>query len=173
LIPAVSKPRALLARLSLGAPALACLALLLAAPARAADWGFDETRPSLRLSVAADVFRVPGTTVAALRYGGSWNVKAATWLYNNGVEPSAPSLLLGAGYVLTTGKLRLGLGVVWIDKENLNVNGTRWNVDASVAYDLSDRWFVEYQHYSHGAILGVKDDVSNGGWNLVGLGMIF
>ena len=137
------------------------------------DWTLDETKPSLRLSVAADVFRVPGTTVATVRYGGSWNVKAATWLYNHGVEPSAPNLLLGAGYVLTKAKFRLGLGVVWIDQENYNVNGTRWNIDASIAYDLSDRWFVEYQHYSHGAILGVKDDVSNGGWNLVGVGVIF
>ena len=150
-----------------------CLALAAATPALAVDWGWQDTKPALRVSIAVDVFRVPGTTVATARYGGNWNVKAGTWLHNNGVDPSAPSLLLGAGYVLTTSKFRLGLGVVWIDKENLNVNGTRWNVDASIAYDLSNRWFVEYQHYSHGAILGLKDEVSNGGWNLLGIGAIF
>jgi hypothetical protein len=137
------------------------------------DWEWDETKPSLRLSVSADVYRVPGTVAAMARYGGSWNVKAGTWLYNRGVEPHAPSLLLGGGYVFTKWNFRLGLGLVWINDVNENVNGTRWNIDASIAYDLSERWFVEYQHYSHAAILGVQDDVSNGGWNLVGLGMIF
>ena len=153
--------------------AFLCLVLAAATPARAMDWSLDETKPALRLSVSVDVFRVPGTVAASARYGGNWNVKAGTWLHNNGVDPRAPSLLLGAGYVLTKSKFRFGLGVVWIDDVNFNVNGTRWNIDASVAYDLSDRWFVEYQHYSHGAILGVKDDVSNGGWNLLGLGLIF
>ena len=152
---------------------LGCLALSRAAPAGAFDLHFDETRSALRVSVGADVFRVPGTTVASARYGGSWNVKAATWLHDAGVDPDAPNLLLGGGYVLTMSRFRLGAGIVWIDKTNNNVNGTHWNVDASVAYDLSDRVFVEYQHYSHGAILGVKQDVSNGGWNLVGLGVIF
>jgi hypothetical protein len=127
----------------------------------------------LRLSAGVDVFRVPGTTVATARYGGTWNVKAATWLHDSGVDPSAPHLLLGAGYMLTVSRFRFGVGVVWIDSVNLNVNGTRWNLDASIAYDLSDRWFVEYQHYSHGAILGVKGEVSNGGWNLLGVGAIF
>jgi hypothetical protein len=154
-----------------GALALACL--LPCAPARALDSSLEETKPSLRVTLGVDAFRVPGTVAASARYGGSWNVKAGTWLYNSGVEPHMPHLLLGGGYVLTKWKFRFGLGVVWIDSENDNVNGTRWNVDASVAYDLSDRWFVEYQHYSHGAILGIQDNVSNGGWNLVGVGLIF
>jgi len=152
---------------------LGCLALCRPATAGVFDLHFDETRTSLRVSVGADVFRVPGTTVASVRYGGSWNVKAATWLHNAGVDPDAPNLLLGGGYVLTMSRFRLGAGIVWIDKTNNNVNGTRWNVDGSVAYDVTDRVFVEYQHYSHGAILGVKRDVSNGGWNLLGLGVIF
>lgn len=151
----------------------AFLALFQSVPAKASDWGFDETRPSLRASVGVDVFRVPGTVVASLRYGGGWNIKTATWLHNAGVDPEAPHLLLGGGYVFTVSRFRLGAGIVWIDKTNNNVNGTHWNVDASVAYDLSDRLFVEYQHYSHGAILGVKQDVSNGGWNLLGVGVIF
>jgi hypothetical protein len=152
---------------------LGCLALSKVAPAWAFDWHFDETKTSLRVSVGADVFRVPGTTVVSARYGGGWNVKAATWLHNAGVDPEAPNLLLGGGYVLTMSRFRLGAGIVWIDKTNNNVNGTHWNVDGSIAYDVTDRVFVEYQHYSHGAILGVKQDVSNGGWNLLGLGVIF
>ena len=149
------------------------LAFSQAAPARAFDWHIEDTRPALRASVGVDVFRVPGTWVASARYGGSWNVKAATWLHNAGVDPSAPHLLFGGGYVLTMSRFRFGAGLVWIDKINNNVNGTHLNVDASVAYDLSDRIFVEYQHYSHGAIVGVQQNVSNGGWNLVGLGVIF
>ena len=152
---------------------LGCLALSHVAPAWAFDWHFDETKTALRVSVGADVFRVPGTTVASARYGGSWNVKAATWLYDAGVDPDAPRLLLGGGYMITVGSFRFGAGLVWIDKTNNNVNGTHWNFDVSGAYDLTDRLFVEYQHYSHGAILGLKDNVSNGGWNLLGVGWTF
>src|SRR5262249_13805013 len=126
----------------------AVLALFAAAPARAIDWGIDETKPGLRASLGVDVYRVPGTVVASVRYGGSWNVKAATWLYDAGVEPDAPHLLLGGGYMITVGRFRLGAGLAWIDKTNYNVNGTRWNFDGSVAYDVTDRVFVEYQHYS-------------------------
>jgi hypothetical protein len=153
--------------------ALACLLLAVASPARAWDWTWDETQPGLRLSLGVDVFRVPGNVVATARYGGSWNVKLGTWASDARVEPRSPRLLAGAGYVLTKAKWRLGAGLVWIDEEN-NVNGTRWNFDVSIAYDLSDRLFFEYQHYSHGKIFGLgTQDASNGGWNLVSMGYIF
>ncbi|HUL92515.1 MAG TPA: hypothetical protein VLV56_09220 [Burkholderiales bacterium] len=152
--------------------ALACLLLLTAAPAGAWSWSWDETQPALRLSLGLDVYHAPGTMVAAARYGGSWNVKAGAWVRDVHVQPEAPNYLLGAGYVLTKSRWRLGAGVVWIDEDN-DVNGTRWNFDASVAYDLSERVFLEYQHFSHGAILGLKKDSSNGGWNLFSVGLIF
>ena len=62
--------------------------------------------------------------------------------------------------------------MIWIDKKNAN-NGTFWNFDFTVSYDLSDRIFVEYQHDSHGSKVGIKTDVSNEGWNLLGIGFIF
>ena len=151
----------------------ATLALLAAAPALAIDWEIEETRPALRASLGVDVYRVPGTVVASARYGGNWNVKASTWLYDAGVDPEAPRWLLGGGYMITVSRFRLGAGLVWIDKVNNNVNGTHLNFDGSIAYDLTDRIFVEYQHYSHGAILGVQNNVSNGGWNLLGVGWTF
>lgn len=152
--------------------AFVCLALVAAAPARAWPWAWDETRPALRLSLGLDVYRAPGAMVASARYGGSWNVKASAWVRDVHVQPEAPNYLLGGGYVLTKSKWRFGAGVVWIDEEN-NANGTRWNFDLSIAYDMSDRVFFEYQHYSHGAILGLGKDASNGGWNLVGVGLVF
>jgi len=148
--------------------AFACLMALGAAPARA----WDETRPALRLSLGLDVYRAPGTVVASARYGGNWNVKVGAWVRDVHIQPEAPNALLGADYVLTKSKWRFGAGLVWIDEEN-NINGTRWNFDASVAYDMSDRVFFEYQHYSHGAILGLKKEASNGGWNLISVGLIF
>jgi hypothetical protein len=147
----------------------ACL-MLVAGPARA--WQWDETKPALRLSLGLDVYRAPGAMVASARYGGAWNVKASAWVRDVHVQPEAPNYLLGAGYVLTKSKWRFGAGVVWIDEEN-DLNGTRWNFDASVGYDLSDRVFLEYQHYSHGAILGLSKDTSNGGWNFFNVGLIF
>lgn len=148
--------------------AVACLAVLAAAPVRA----WDETTPALRLSLGLDVYHASGAMVASARYGGSWNVKASAWVRDVHIRPQAPDVLLGAGYVWTKSKWRFGAGLVWIDGEN-NVNGTRWNFDASVAYDWTERVFFEYQHYSHGTLLGLKKDASNGGWNLFGVGLIF
>jgi len=148
--------------------ALACLVVFAAAPVRA----WDETTPALRLSLGLDVYRAAGAMVASVRYGGNWNVKAGAWVRDVHILPEAPNMLLGGGYMWTKSKWRFGAGLVWIDGEN-NVNGTPWNFDASVAYDWSDRAFFEYQHYSHGTLLGLRRDVSNGGWNLFGVGLIF
>ncbi|HET7766302.1 MAG TPA: hypothetical protein VFK92_14540 [Burkholderiales bacterium] len=146
-----------------------CL-MLAAGPARA--WQWDETKPALRVSLGLDVYRAAGAMVATARYGGAWNVKASAWVRDVHVQPEAPNYLLGAGYVVTKSRWRLGIGAVWIDQEN-DVNGTRWNFDVSVAYDVSSRVFFEYQHYSHGAVVGLQKDTSNGGWNLLGAGLIF
>jgi hypothetical protein len=144
--------------------------LLVAGPARA--WELDETKPSLRLSLGLDVFRAAGAMVASARYGGSWNVKAGAWVRDVHVQPEAPDYYLGAGYVWTKSKWRFGAGVVWIDEEN-DINGTRWNFDLSIAYDVSDKLFFEYQHYSHGSMFGIEKGVSNSSWNLVNVGLIF
>jgi hypothetical protein len=152
--------------------AAVALALLALVPGPARAWQWDETRPSLRLSLGLDVFRAAGAGVATAQYGGSWNVKASAWVRDVHVEPEAPDYLLGAGYVWTKSKWRFGAGVVWINEEN-DINGTRWNFDLSVGYDLSDRLFFEYQHYSHGSMLGISTGSSNGSWNLINAGLIF
>ena len=144
--------------------------LLVASPARAWDW--DETRPSLRFALGLDVFRAAGAMVASARYGWNWNAKVGAWVRDAHVQPEAPNYYLGGGYVWTKAKWRFGAGVVWIDDIN-DINGTRWNFDLSVGYDLSDRLFFEYQHYSHGSLLGIDKGASNGSWNLMNVGLIF
>ena len=52
-------------------------------------------------------------------------------------------------------------------------NGTRWNFDFTVAYDFSERVFVEYQHLSHGTYIGISTRAPNGGWNILGVGYAF
>lgn len=177
MVPSVPDPYAILAQRHLrigvrrvAALAFACFALVAATPAGA--WNWDEIRPALRLSLGLDVYRAPGTMVASARYGGNWNAKAGAWVRDVHVQPEAPSFLLGGGYAWTKANWRFGAGVVWIDDEN-DINGTRWNFDASIAYDMSGRLFFEYQHYSHGAILGLKKDASNGGWDLISVGLTF
>src|SRR5262249_60980527 len=103
--------------------ATALLLLLAAAPARAWPWEWDETKPALRVTVGVDVFRVPGTTVASARYGGSWNAKISTWLHDAGVDPHAPKLLVGGGHVLTKWNWPLGAGLGWVHEPNNNENG--------------------------------------------------
>jgi hypothetical protein len=134
----------------------------------------DDTPPGLRVSAGTDVFRAPGTLVASARYGGTWGARLGWWVHGGSdIQPRSPTLLAGADYMLTFWKkVRGGIGVAWIDRET-NVNGTRWNFDATLAYDLSDRLFVEYRHQSHGAILGIGGNSPNGGWNVVGVGYTF
>jgi len=134
----------------------------------------EDTSPGLRVSAGMDVLRVPGTLVASARYGGTWGVRLGWWVHSGSdIRPSSPTLLVGADYMLTFWKkIRGGFGVAWIDRET-NVNGTRWNFDATLAWDLSERVFVEYRHQSHGAILGISPNAPNGGWNIVGVGYTF
>ncbi len=150
------------------------LAALACAPAHAFRLDIEDAAPALRVSAGVDVFRVPGTVVANARYGGAFGARLGGWLHaGSDVQPRPPRVLVGADYMLTFWKkVRGGIGIAWIDRET-NVNGTRWNFDATLAYDFSGRVFVEYRHQSHGAILGIRSDAPNGGWNVVGLGYAF
>jgi hypothetical protein len=133
---------------------------------------WDETKPGLRMSVLDDLTVGAGSVLVSARYGGALGLKAGAWVRDIHVVPGAPNVLLGANYVWTYSNLRLGAGVVWIDQENSN-NGTRWNFDFTISYDLSARVFCEYQHNSHGSTVGIKKDIANEGWNLLGIGFIF
>jgi len=149
------------------------LALVAGVPSRALALEVEDTRPGLRLSAGVDVFRAPGSTVATGRYGGTWGAKLGVWAHsdsNVGREP--PNVFIGVDYMLKIWNWRAGIGVAWIDKVN-RMNGTRWNLDMTLAYDLSDRVFVEYRHQSHATVLGIRRGAPNGSWNIVGLGWYF
>jgi hypothetical protein len=142
--------------------------LLLSAP----SYALDETKGGLRLSVAEDFVHAPGSVVISGRYGGAWGVRAGFWARDRNAEGGAPNKFAGVDYMWTYEKWHAGLGTVWIDEKN-SLNGTHWDFDVSLAYDLSGRIFVEYRHYSHGRKLGIKKDAPNDGWNLVGVGLAF
>lgn len=163
---------------------LSGLALLASSPARALaqedtqapqiDVEVEDTRPGLRLSAGIDLFRAPGTVVVNGRYGGTWGARVGLWVRDGSdIQPRSPHVLVGADYMLAFWKnFRGGAGVVWIDEVN-NKNGTHWNFDFTLAYDLSERVFVEYRHQSHGAELGIHEDRPNDGWNIIGAGYTF
>jgi len=149
------------------------LSLLSCAPSHALDLGLEETRPGLRLSAGADVFRTPGTVVVSGRYGGDWGARLGFWAHDaGGVHPGVPNMVASVDRMWTIAKFRAAAGLAWIDETN-SVNGTRWNFDFTLAYDVSNRVFVEYRHQSHGAILGISEHTPNGGWNIVGVGLTF
>ena len=160
------------------------LALLASAPSRALaqediqprqlDLQVDDTRPGLRLSVGVDRLHVPGTDVVNGRYGGTWGVRLGLWVHDGSdIQPRSPHVLVGADYMLTIEKkFRVGAGIAWIDEVN-NKNGTHLNFDFTLAYDLSERVFVEYRHQSHGTILGIGGNSPNDGWNIIGAGYAF
>jgi hypothetical protein len=171
LLPVAQAPTAApLVRVAIRRAVQVALAWFMLAAAPVLAWG--ETKPGLRLSVLNDVTVGAGSVLVSARYGGGWGLKAGAWVRDVHVMPNAPNVLLGANYVWTYSKLRFGAGVVWIDQENAN-NGTRWNFDFTISYDLSDRVFCEYQHNSHGAMVGIQKDASNEGWNMLGIGFIF
>ena len=143
-------------------------ALFLSAP----SYALDETRADLRLSVSEDFVHARGAMVVSARYGGSWGARLGVWARESNVEPSAANFFAGIDRVWTYSRWRAGLGAVWIDKVN-DLNGTHWDFDFSLGYDLSSRVFVEYRHLSHGRKLGISKDASNDGWNLAGVGLIF
>ncbi len=149
---------------------IACAALLiaLATPARA----LDNPEVDLRLVVSADFVHAPGSMVVSGRYGGAWGLRLGAWVRDVHADPGAPNKLAGGDYVWKYRNWRAGLGAVWID-ETSNLNGTHWDFDVSLAYDLGGRVFAEYHHFSHGRKAGINEDVPNDGWNLLGIGWIF
>lgn len=142
--------------------------LFLSAPSHA----LDETKAELRLSVSDDFVHARGSTLVSARYGGAWGARLGFWTHESHVESSKAHFFAGIDHVWTYSNWRAGLGAVWIDEVN-ELNGTHWDFDVSLGYDLSSRVFVEYRHHSHGRKLGISKNASNDGWNLVGVGVIF
>jgi hypothetical protein len=133
--------------------------------------GDNETQVALRLSVSDSAINDAGAVLMSGRYGGAWGMRAGVWIRDPHLQDGAPHLFAGMDRVWTDNKWHYGLGVVWIDDVN-EVNGTRWNFDLALAYDLSNRIFVEFLHLSHGSkALGIKKDLPNLGWNFIGLGL--
>jgi len=142
--------------------------LLLSAP----SYALDEIRADLRLSVSDDFVHARGAMLVSARYGGNWGARLGFWARESNVEPSKANFFAGIDHVWTYSKWRAGVGAVWIDEVN-DLNGTHWDFDVSLGYDLSSRVFVEYRHHSHGRKLGISKNASNDGWNLIGIGIIF
>lgn len=61
-----------------------------------------------------------------------------------------------------------GLGVVRINGLSY-MNGTRYNFGVYGRYKIDKKWSIEYTHFSHGSALGIAEEKSNRGWNLIGL----
>jgi hypothetical protein len=133
--------------------------------------GDNETQVALRLSGSVATINDPGAVLMSGRYGGTWGVRLGFWAHDPLLQTGAPHFVAGMDRVWTYRNWRYGIGAVWIDNDN-DVNGTRWNFDLALAYDLSNRIFVEFLHLSHGSkVLGIKKDLPNEGWNFIGLGL--
>lgn len=141
-------------------------------PATAAyAFGDDETQVALRLSVSDSIINDAGAALISGRYGGAWGVRVGYWARDPHLESGAPHLVAAMDHVWTSKKWHYGIGAAWIDHDN-EVNGTRWNFDLSLAYDLSDRIYVEFLHFSHGSkVLGIKKQLPNLGWDFIGVGI--
>ena len=53
------------------------------------------------------------------------------------------------------------------------MNGTPWNFGLHVRYAITQHWSLVLDHYSHGTMLGIAQDKSNRGWNLLGVAYTF
>jgi len=146
------------------------LALLAGTPVLASD----EAPVRLRLSVARDDLHAAGAVAMIGRYGGDWGVTATCWLRDSGStsRPSDAHFAAGGDYTWRHGGWRYGGGVVWIDETN-EINGTHWNFELLLGYDFTPRFYAELTHYSHGSEIGIRKDLPNWGWNLLGIGYAF
>ena len=64
------------------------------------------------------------------------------------------------------------LGVAYINRDT-PMNGTRWNFGLHIRYAIDKNWSLVLDHYSHGSMLGISQDESNRGWNLLGVAYSF
>lgn len=150
----------------------------------------------LRLSALADVMHAPGSAIVHGRYGDRVGVSLGLWARDAGslaetvtschdyavypmrrhCEPTAlktgedrsADMLLGADYRWRDNRWHYGAGIVWIDDKNA-LNGTRFNFDLSLGYDLSPRFGVLFHHISHFRAAGIREGRANDGWNMLGL----
>ena len=53
------------------------------------------------------------------------------------------------------------------------MNGSTWNFGLHVRYAIDRQWSLVLDHYSHGSMLGIAQDKSNRGWNLIGVAYSF
>jgi hypothetical protein len=159
------------ARTGLTAASALLLSICFAWPTASHALQFDDTPTKLRLALSTDFIHANGAYVVSGRYGGPWGATLGLWADAGDVRPE-PAMFVGVDRAWTIGKFRAGLGAAWIDKTT-NISGTRWQFDVYVAYDITSRMFIQYRHFSHGARFGIKEDVPNGGWNLLGLGVTF
>jgi hypothetical protein len=60
------------------------------------------------------------------------------------------------------------LGAAYINRHTV-LNGTHWNFGLHIRYKIDHNWSLVLDHYSHGSMLGIADDKSNRGWNLLGV----
>lgn len=147
----------------------AALLVALVAPARA----LDTPEVDFRFSVWGDVVHSPGSLVVSGRYGGAWGLRAGAWMHDTHAEEgAAKNKLAGFDHVWEYAGWRAGLGAVWIDQKT-NLSGTHWDFDVSLSYDLVKHVSVEFHHFSHAKKLGISEETPNGGWNLLGLALIF
>lgn len=125
----------------------------------------------MRLSLSGAAFNGAGSVLASGRYGDGWGVRLGFWLRDSHVPGHAPHVFLGGDYLWKYSHWRYGIGLAWLDRNGNAINGTHANFSLSVAYDISDRFFIEVMHFSHGSALGIRGDIPNQGWDFIGIGV--
>lgn len=141
----------------------------------------------LRVSVATEVVHGQGYWSPGLRLGhdGGWGLRAGAlvapvWAgaVPDHIRQAKPQFDLEShGYIgvdreFCATRWCAGLGIVRINGLSY-MNGTRYNFGLYARYLIDRHWSLDYIHFSHGSALGIADDKSNRGWNLLGIGYSF
>lgn len=135
-----------------------------------------------RLSVTTEILHGQGYWSPGLRVGqdGGWGVRYARMSRPTWAREIPQNLNLGSKWQIeSAGLLEVdrefcgerwcgGIGVAHINRVT-PMNGTLWNFGLHVRYAIDKDWSIVLDHYSHGSALGIAQDKSNRGWNLLGV----
>ncbi len=76
---------------------------------------------------------------------------------------------IGAESIFRLGRFYGGIGLSLSDERLCDRAGTKWNFSIAVGMRISERLDVQWRHRSHGEDLGIRENTSNDGVNLVQL----
>ena len=126
--------------------------------------------PGMAVSIGTDVRHIPDNgddgDAIFIEFIGHFYKKP--WGFNAylGRTVNPDVWAIGAEPTYRWKRMTFGLGLAMLDKTTY-VSGTKWNFSLTACGEITSIFDICLRHWSHGAWLGIEEDKSNGGWNIL------